>query len=88
MKALISHKEPVFDYLYNQVGVRVAQVCLDGETFPVAEDLEWVDCADNVVADQFLYSAEDQSIKPIPQPEPEVVVAAEDQPATQGAQTL
>ena len=65
MKALISTIEPI------ETGFRVAQVEPDNKTFPVADELFWVTCADNVVADQFWYDPSDQDIKPFPQPEPE-----------------
>ena len=79
MKALISSIEPV------QSGYRVAQVEPDANIFPVASALFWVDCADDVVADQFWFDPTDQTIKPVPQPEP---VAGVNQPISQGAQTL
>lgn len=63
MKALISPNEP------RETGYRVAQV--EQQEFEVASPLFWVDCANNVVADQFWYDPSDQTIKPIPQPEPE-----------------
>lgn len=59
MKALISPIEP------RQSGYRVAQVDMQG--FEVALPLFWVDCADDVVADQFWYDPSDEKIKPIPQ---------------------
>lgn len=62
MKALISSIEPV------QSGYRVAQVEPDANTFPVAEGLFWVDCADDVIADQFWYDPVDESIKSFPIP--------------------
>jgi hypothetical protein len=63
MKALISPNEP------RETGYRVAEVA--AQTFEVAQSLFWVDCADDVVADQFWYDPVDQTIKPIPEPEPE-----------------
>lgn len=63
MKALISPNEP------RETGYRIAQV--EQQEFEVAPPLFWVACADNVVADQFWYDPSDQTIKPIPQPEPE-----------------
>jgi len=60
MKALISTTEPVL------TGYRVAQVEPDANIFPVADTLFWVDCADDVVADQFWYDPTDETIKPIP----------------------
>ena len=49
-----------------------ARVCevADSE-FPVYQNLIWVDCEDNVVADQYYYDTETQAINPIenaPQP--------------------
>jgi len=63
MKALISTTEPV------ETGFRVAQVEPDADIFPVASTLFWVDCADDVVADQFWFDPVDQAIKPVPVPE-------------------
>jgi hypothetical protein len=66
MKALISPIEP------RETGYRVAEVAQ--QSFEVAPPLFWVDCATNVVADQFWYDPSDQTIKPIPvPPEPEPV---------------
>jgi hypothetical protein len=76
-KALISPIE------YSETGYRVAEV-LD-QSFEVAPPLFWVDCADDVVADQFWYDPNDELIKPVPAPE---IKAADDQPTTTGAQTL
>ena len=76
MQALISTIEP------RETGYRVAQVEPDANVFAVAEAMFWAPCADDVVADQFWYDPTDQTIKPIPVPEPQV------QPVTQGAQTL
>ncbi len=56
-KALISPNEPVL------TGYRVAEV--EQNSFEVAIPLFWVDCDDNVVADQFWYDPEDSVIKPI-----------------------
>lgn len=75
MKALISPNEPV------ETGYRVAEVAQD--SFEIAPPLFWVDCTDDVVADQFWYDPTDQIIKSVPlPPEPE------NQPISQGAQTL
>lgn len=60
MKALISPQEP------RETGYRVAQV--EQQEFEVAPPLFWVDCANDVVADQFWYDPSDQTIKPIPVP--------------------
>jgi hypothetical protein len=67
-KALISTVEP------RESGYRVAQVEDADNIFEVGSGLEWVDCADNVVADQFWYDPTDELIKPFP-------VIVEDAPA-------
>ena len=61
MKALISTDEP------RQSGYRVAEVVDDNLEFEVAQPLFWVDCADDVKADQFWFDPTDNTIKPIPQ---------------------
>lgn len=60
-KALISIQEQL------HTGYRVADVHPAG--FEVAEPLFWVDCADDVVADQFYYDSTDKTIKAVPIPE-------------------
>lgn len=62
-KALISSNETVL------TGYRVAQV-EPKNTFPVAKELFWIDCNDDVVADLFWYDPTDKSIKSIPKPTP------------------
>jgi hypothetical protein len=71
MQALI-HKNEIA-----QTGWRVCQVELN--IFPVAEDMFWIDCADNVIADQFWYDPTDKTIKPNP---------LQEQPKSKGVQTL
>lgn len=63
---------------------RVAEVAVT--TFPVAEPLFWVECADDVVADQWYYDTANSAIYIIPPAPPQP--AAADQPAVSGAQTL
>ena len=50
-----------------------ARVCQVADTpFEVYPTLIWVDCADNVVADEYYYDKETQTINPVvntPQPE-------------------
>lgn len=77
-KALISSIEP------RETGYRVAEVC--SQTFEVASPLFWVDCADDVVADQFWYDPETQTFIAFPQSEEVVVDGA--QPTSQGAQNF
>lgn len=55
--ALISPNEPV------EYGYRVAEV--SDQTFDVAEPLFWVDCSDDIIADQFYYDINTQTIIPI-----------------------
>jgi hypothetical protein len=62
MQALISRIEPRY------AGWRVAQVEPDANIFPVADDLFWTPCADDVVQDRFWYDPADQTIKPNPAP--------------------
>jgi len=57
MRALISPNET------KETGYRVAQV--EAQEFEVALPLFWVECADNIVADQFWYDPSDETIKPI-----------------------
>ena len=78
MKALISPIEPV------QSGFRVAEVC--NSTFDVAQPFFWVDCSDDVVADEFWYDPSDETIKAAPLAQNFPVNL--DQPISQGAQTL
>jgi hypothetical protein len=59
-KALISTIEP------RESGYRVAQVEDAANIFGVADALFWVDCADDVIADQFWYDPSDQLIKANP----------------------
>jgi len=76
MQALISPNEPRYD------GWRVAQVEPDSQIFPVGEPLFWTACADDVVADQFYYNPNTQTILPNP------VVPTLTQPPVEGVQTL
>lgn len=76
MKALVSPNEPA------QTGYRIADVA--SAPFEVASPLFWVDCADNVVADQFWFDPQDETIKQTPQPEGN----QQPQPTVDGAQTL
>lgn len=54
-KALISPNEEIFDYSNppQMLGYRVAQIVADGEEFPVAEPLYWVDVADDVTCNHY-----------------------------------
>ena len=70
MKALISPEELTQKYDRTILGSRIAQVAQ--ESFDVAPPLFWVDCVDDVVADQFYYS-ENGTIEKVPLP-PEPVM--------------
>ena len=67
-KALISSLEP------RESGYRVAQVEDEKNIFEVSNNLFWIDCANNVIADQFWYDPSDKLIKSFP-------VIVEDAPA-------
>jgi hypothetical protein len=72
MKALISTTEP------RQTGYRVSEVVADGSTFPVADTMFWTLFPSNldpslVPEDKYWYDPTDQTIKLIPQPEPQPV---------------
>lgn len=64
MQALISLNEKVRDSDGNVLGARVAETAQ--AAFPVADPLFWVECADDVVADQFFWA--EGEILPIPPP--------------------
>lgn len=65
MKALISPNE-VVEMPDGATGQRVAQVETNDKIFPVSLPLFWMDCDDFVIADQWYYSNEDQTIRQIP----------------------
>lgn len=60
-EALISPNE-IITWEGNNIGVRVAQVVLEGQTFPVGDPLYWMVCDDNVIADIY-YFANDGTIQ-------------------------
>jgi hypothetical protein len=70
-KALISPQEQVNNF-DGTTGYRVAQVEEAENIFDVAGELHWVDCADDVVADQFYFDTTANAIleKPVPPPSP------------------
>ena len=80
MKALISTIEPrqFTDSNTNQTisGYRVAQVESDETIFAVADELFWTDCANDVVADQFLYEPNSKQIIEIELPTPKNIKTA------------
>ena len=64
-KALISTIEPITNF-DGSTGIRVAQVENASDIFEVAEGLYWVDCNDNVIADEFYFDDISKSILPVP----------------------
>ena len=76
MNALISPLEP------REEGYRVAEVAQN--TFDVASPFFWVECSDSIVADMYWYNPENSQFVLVPEPEPEI----QEQPISQGAQTL
>jgi len=76
-KALISKIEP------RETVYRVAQVEEASNIFPVDESwLAWIDCPDNIIADQQWFDPSDNTFKDIP---PAKLV---EQPTTIGTQTI
>jgi hypothetical protein len=96
MKALISPDEKPISYISSWNGTtpvystypnscRVAQVEPDDQTFPVADPLFWIDCANDVVADRWYYDTSNQTIiKIVNAPKPAAPLS--EQPATTGTQ--
>jgi len=79
--ALISPHEQVYKYDGTLLGIRVAEV--SDTTFEVNPILFWVECADDVVADQFYYDTQTQTIivvPPRPIPPPDVTNTTGDAP--------
>ena len=75
MKALVCKNEVV------ETGLRIAQVVQDSDVFPVAEDLEWIDCQEGVT-DHYWYDPQTQQfVAPVI---PEALL----QPTVEGAQNL
>lgn len=66
--ALISPNEAAVSYDGTVLGWRVAQVVIDGETFPVGAPLFWTSCADAVVADLYYYDPNTLAILEKPAP--------------------
>ena len=56
-KALVCPNEPVTN------GYRIAQVELPENVFPMAEPLYWMDCDNEVVADQWYFDTNENIIK-------------------------
>jgi hypothetical protein len=69
--ALISPNELVYSYDGTLIGERIAEVAQT--PFEVAPPLYWIECADDVNAQDWYFQTETQScqLKPIP-PDPEV----------------
>ena len=78
----VDQKPPVLEPIPNSA--RLAEVAT--EAFPVAGPLFWVDCGDDVVADQHYYNTDTNTVEAIPAA-PERP-AAEDQPQSSGTTPL
>lgn len=63
-EALISPNE-IINFDGNNIGVRIAQVVIEGQTFPVGDPLYWMACDDYVQADIY-YLANDGTIQKNP----------------------
>lgn len=75
--------EPIYSVCQNSA--RVCEIC--EESFEVANPLFWVDCSDEIVADQFWYDVLSQKFNPIENaPYPQVEL--NNQPQTTGTQEL
>ena len=96
MQALISPDEKVRDIDGNVLGNRVAEV--GQSAFPVADPLFWVECADEVVADQF-YWVEGEILpvlallvpepsEPVPEPSEPVPEPSEPVPAPEPSEPV
>jgi hypothetical protein len=70
-------KKPIYSFYANSC--RVAEVC-DLE-FEIALPLFWVDCADDVVADEWYYDTATNEILPIVN-EPQSIFESKNQPTT------
>ncbi len=64
--ALISPNEQIYSYDGSLIGVRIAQT--EQVTFVVAYPLYWVECADEVNAQDWYFQTETNSCQPIPSP--------------------
>lgn len=74
----------VYEPVYSVAGQRVAEVAQN--TFPVAPPLFWIECADEVTAEQYCYNNGACTVIPpdAPQPQPN----PDQQPTVEGAQSL
>jgi len=61
-------RNPIYTPIENSC--RVAQVVNADQEFEVFDTLFWIDCADDIVADQFYYNTVDEQIYPVPEPAP------------------
>lgn len=64
-------------------GWRVAQVVPEGQTFPMADPIFWIDCADEVTQDGWVYSPLDNQLYVANLPPLPI-----EQPTTSGIETL
>jgi hypothetical protein len=78
----VNHQTPVFSPIANSA--RIAEVA--AEDFPVAGPLFWVNCSDEVVADQWYYNTDSETIESVPSNADRP--AAENQPESSGTTPL
>ena len=64
--ALISPLEQIYSFDGTLIGVRIADTSQN--TFEVAEPLYWIECANEVVADQWYFQSQTASCQPVPIP--------------------
>lgn len=78
--------QPIYSIITD--AARVAEVC--DVDFPIAPPFFWVDCADDVVADQWYYNKQTQQIIliPPPAPKPDSAIDGAQIATIEGAQTL
>ena len=73
-KALISTNETL-SFFDGSLGLRIAEVVNENNTFEVHSSLFWVDCSDEVTAETYYY--DNGEIKAIPLPPPPFVTPVE-----------
>jgi hypothetical protein len=80
----INYNTPVYSTVAD--AARIAEVATS--EFPIAPPLFWVECDDEVVADQWYYQTTTSSILAMPEPAPRPEPPVQDQPSSSGAQPL
>jgi len=78
--ALISPNEP------RETGYRIAEI--SNVSFDVATPLFWIECNDDIIADEYWYDPVNKSFEVMPQPEIQITTTVPSQPITSGSQDL